>query len=419
MEATVSLPLSARANTSSWSFAKQTVVKIVHPFLRKGVIDMSRSTRWLFDPRRVTAVPLFLLFVILLAGCGQSQTSGSESSNTPPATQTPAATPAAPSQEETELEEVIFVLQNDNLAFSPFLIAMEEDYFREEGINLKVPVMEPTAANQALASGNIHFTTAGTSAAIQGTINGANIITVASSVNRLTMDLIVSNEALAKAGVTEDSPIEERLQALKGLRIGTSGAGTSTDAFSRYYLVQAGLDPERDAHIVAGGGGGALVAALQKGQIDAFMLSPPNPQQLVAEGYGTIIISGAKGEVPGLDNFIYDIYTANKAYVESNPETVVKVTKALVRACNLIHDDPATALSVLQKHFDTVDPAIMKDAFESVAPAVPRNCSMDEPAWENTLSIFQQAGLVKEDAELDLTEGGIWTMQFIEEALKS
>src|SRR5437899_569663 len=76
-------------------------------------------------------------------------------------------------------------------------------------------------------------------------------------------------------GVSRGSPRAARLGALKRRTIGITSPGSASEIYTSYYMRLVGLDPARDAKMVALGGGPSLLAALRQGQIDAFMQSPP------------------------------------------------------------------------------------------------------------------------------------------------
>src|SRR5207249_7743951 len=66
--------------------------------------------------------------------------------------------------------------------------------------------------------------------------------------------------------------------------------GAPTDLFARYYVRQAGLDPDKDVQIIRIGSIAGLLAALRSDQIDGYMLSAPSPQQVEQQGLGQILI---------------------------------------------------------------------------------------------------------------------------------
>ena len=82
-------------------------------------------------------------------------------------------------------------------------------------------------------------------------------------------------EALAEQGVTPDSPVEERVQALTGMSIGASPAGSTGDSYVRAMLTEYGVDPDTDVTLVPNNDGTAQVAAARAGRIDGYAFELP------------------------------------------------------------------------------------------------------------------------------------------------
>ena len=58
-----------------------------------------------------------------------------------------------------------------------------------------------------------------------------------------------------------DKPLKDRLQAMKGLRIGITTPGATSDLFMRFLFRSVGMDPDHDLEIVPLGGVSIQVAA--------------------------------------------------------------------------------------------------------------------------------------------------------------
>ena len=72
-----------------------------------------------------------------------------------------------------------------------------------------------------------------------------------------------------------DKPYPQMVRDLKGLKIGISSAGASTDTMLQYLLREAGLDPKKDVNIVPVGDPDTMLAALKNGVIDGAMAVEP------------------------------------------------------------------------------------------------------------------------------------------------
>ena len=355
---------------------------------------------------------LMLVFSLLLSACGQRQNNTSSQNNSNQQQDSGDTQQPDTSSESKDLGTATMAVSVNTLSFAPIFVAEQLGYYKEEGVDLKVILVDGGGpAVQALVGRSAEFAATDSGGTTQAAEAGVDILAIQSNVNKLTMDFVMANEDLERLGVSREDPIEKRFAALKGLTIGITSAGAATDVFTRYYLNQAGLTPEVDTKLLAIGGGPSLAAALKQGQIDGFMLSPPQPQLVEADGAGKILISASMGDVPGLDNFPYEVINVRKEFAEQNPEVVRAVARALARANNLILDDRETAMEALQKHFSNVEPDILSVSLDSVAAAVPRDGLMNEDGWKNAVSVHLGAGMITK--ELDTTEGVFWTNEFL------
>lgn len=289
-------------------------------------------------------------------------------------------------------------------------IATAKGYYKDEGIDAQVVAVGGGAeANAALIGNSAQFGAVDSSALPQLVEKGINVVAVQSNVNAMTMGLIVKKEVAARIGLTRELPLLERMKLLKGLTIGVTGPGAATDTYTRYFLKRAGLDPVKDVTIVAMGGGPALTAALKQGQIDAFQLSPPTPQSLVADGTATLIINSAVGDVPEF-KFPYEIILVKEEYMKSNPDHVRAVVRAVSRANNFILQNPEEAAKLLQQYFTNIQPAMLLEGLKIVAAEMPKDGLMYEAGWDNLGKIVLEAGQITKP--FNAKEGVHWTNEF-------
>lgn len=347
-----------------------------------------------------------LSLMVVLAGCATT--------TSPPAkTETPAAqTPAAPAPKK-DLGKVTIVQSVQTLSFAPMYVAQAKNYFKDEGIDATVVAVNGGAeANAAIVGKSAEFGAVDSSAVPQLVEKGIEVIAFQSNVNAMTMGLVVRKDVADKLGLKRDMPLNERLAKLKGLTIGITGPGAATDTYTRYYLRKAGFDPDKDAKLVALGGGPALTAALKQGQIDAFQLSPPTPETLVADGTGVLVIASSLGDVPEF-KFPYEVVLARADYAKANPDHVRAVARAVSRANNFILQNPAEATKLLQEYFKSTKPEILEQAVKNVATSIPKDGLMDKAGWENLGKIMLDAKQITKP--FDATEGKYWTNEYVKD----
>ena len=125
---------------------------------------------------------------------------------------------------------------------------------------------------------------------------------------------------------------------LKGLKIGVTAPGSSTNLLVQYAMVKAGLQPT-DAAFIGVGTGAAAVAAMKKGDIDAISNLDPVISKLEADGDAVAMIdtrteAGTKALFGGT-NPAACLY-AKGEFIEKNPETCQRLVNAFKNALTWI-----------------------------------------------------------------------------------
>jgi len=285
-------------------------------------------------------------------------------------------------------------------------IADELGFFEDEGLNFEfVEIASGALGAAALISGDAHFVDLGIDDVANLQSQGKDIVFIYNVENGLSMNLVVRNDVLARAGVTADSPIEARIAVLKGLRIGITRPGAVTQLFPSYLMQNIGLNPERDAQFIAIGSGSALYAAIVANQIDAFMLSAPNPEKAVADGVATMLIRPGR-DIDIFKEFMFTNIAVNRAWAQANPALVVGYCKAIDRANQFIIENREEAARILQASWYPETPleilAATLEGFGSNTDGL-----MSEQGMKNQLAVYGELGVI--EGEFNTAEGVLWT----------
>jgi NitT/TauT family transport system substrate-binding protein len=210
--------------------------------------------------------------------------------------------------------------------YLPLTIAERNGYFKEEGLDVEIPDFAGGAkALQALVGGSADMV----SGAFEHTINmqakKQPIKAVVLQAGYSSIVLVMPKDKAAKYQSGKD---------LKGLKIGVTAPGSSTNMFVNNLLAKAGLKPN-DVSIVGVGAGAGAVAAMEKGEIDAMSNLDPVISTLEASGKFVAVADSRteKGmkEIYGGDYLASCIY-ANEDFVKKNPITTQAVVNAMVKA---------------------------------------------------------------------------------------
>jgi len=250
------------------------------------------------------------------------------------------------------------------LHFYPFYVAEAGGFFKEEGIKLDwVDVGAGSRQIAAVAGGSANFAIVGMQPAITARQNGADLVSVASLFNAYAMQLVLSNAALEKTGIRAGMTIDEKVERLKGVSVGVTGIGSTTDVILRSWLKARGKDPEQAITIQPLGNPAAMYAALEQGAVDGFVLGAPFPERAEGAGIGKIAIDALNDDIPELRDVPYTGLVTSGSFAEKNTELVQKVVNAITRAIKLTASDPKKASGFVKTYFKETDPALF-DSFE-------------------------------------------------------
>jgi NitT/TauT family transport system substrate-binding protein len=166
-------------------------------------------------------------------------------------------------------------------------------------------------------------------------------------------------------------PLSTVVTKMKGLKIGISSPGSSTDMIMRALFALNGLNGDRDATLVPFGTGGPMQAALETHQIDAFVFSSPFPELVQQKGEGEIMINLANGELKQLSGYPYTGYFTTRKVIKEKPQAVQAFVDGIYRAELFIHEHPEEAVTVAQKSFPDFDPTVLRQSVLNNIPAIP------------------------------------------------
>jgi NitT/TauT family transport system substrate-binding protein len=298
------------------------------------------------------------------------------------------------------------------LYMAPAFIALEKGFFAQESVDFTFTELDSGALGAAaVISGNAEISDLDPLGVARLQQEGKPILLFYNLVGRVTLDLIVRTPVAQRLGLTGDTPLAARYAALKGLTIGITRPGAPTDVFARYFLVRAGLNPDRDATLVQVGGVPALAAAFKSERIDAFLLSPPLPQTLEREGAGRIVIRNTAGDVPELKDTTYAAMFTTAEYARRNGAALQAYARALRRATEWLQTNKAEGLRILgEKYFKDTPAASLAISLDATLPAISADGRFSQTGIQRYLDIFKTVG---ETVSASAAEGVLWTNEFV------
>ena len=285
-----------------------------------------------------------------------------------------------------EKSKITIAVGGKNLFYYlPLTVAERKGYFKDEGLEVEIPDFAGGAkALQALVGGSADMV----SGAYEHTINmlakKQPIKAVVLQAKYSSIVLLMSKERAAKYKGPQD---------LKGLKIGVTAPGSSTNMFVNNILAKGGLKPTDVSFVGVGTASGAF-AAMDKGEIDALANLDPVITQLETTGKFVAVADSRteKGmkDIYGGDYMASVIYITDE-FVKKNPNTVQAVVNAMVRADKWIAKaTPQEIVDLMPAEYKAGNPSLYKEALLKNMIGYSENGEMSLKAADNVYKVLVQ-----------------------------
>jgi NitT/TauT family transport system substrate-binding protein len=187
--------------------------------------------------------------------------------------------------------------------------------------------------------------------------------TIGQTVGKFGSHVVIKKDVLDRLGVTESSPVEKKIAALKGLRMGNTGPGGAPDNLLRWLAVKGGMDPNTEMRLVGvQGGGPGMVAALGQGVIDGFCLSSPTSDIAVSRFGCAYLFNMVVNPQPEFASYTFIICNTAIKTLNEKREGLVRYVTGLALSMRAIKADPAKFKTFAIAHLE-LDPAFAEAAF--------------------------------------------------------
>ena len=186
------------------------------------------------------------------------------------------------------------------------------------------------------------------------------------------------------------------IENLKGKKIGVTTAGSSTHLLLNYLLNRKGI-ASTDVSAISIGSAAAAVAAVEKGQVDAAMLTEPTLSELLSRTQLQILADTrtAQGVLRDLGVHSYPAasFYASEKWLAANPDTARRLASAMRTTLHWIDSHTSTQIA------DAMPPEYLGSSKERYVAALEASKGMYSPdgKWTN-----EGAGAVKAVLELSM-----------------
>jgi NitT/TauT family transport system substrate-binding protein len=207
---------------------------------------------------------------------------------------------------------------------------------------------------QTLVGGSIDVAAIGGPAGVDAKLAGADTVYVAIPVNRVIV-------------FTVAQPQIQRIEEMRGKSIGVTRVGTVTDFFTRIYLRQNGLAPDRDVMIRQMGGLPEIVAGLKAGLIEGGTFGFPAVLHARAAGFRVLVDYNTLGYRYPLSTVI-----VTQKLLRTRESAIRRFLESHIEAVHRFKTDPTFTMNVIGKYTNTTDRAMLEETQRVYASAFER-----------------------------------------------
>jgi NitT/TauT family transport system substrate-binding protein len=205
---------------------------------------------------------------------------------------------------------------------------------------------------------------------------------------------------------------------LKGLKVGISAPGSSTNMVVNYLIAKGGLKPS-DISVIGIGAGSTVISAVDQGRVDA--LSQTDPAMTILEKDGKIKIIAETRTPEGTEKIFGGPMPAASLYapiefIRKNPNTTQALTNAIVRALIWMQDaSPQQILATVPEQYLLGNKAMYLFAYNNVKTAYSKDGLFSEAGAKTTLKALASFNPAIKPEAVKLAD--TYTNEFVKKAL--
>ena len=245
----------------------------------------------------------------------------------------------------------------------PTYVALDEDFYKAEGLDVTLVELQPSAQVAAVLSGNLDCAPIPSGGA-QAALSGAKIMYIVGELLKSQWTITTRQDVSTPADLKG-----------KTLGLGRPGGADYDEAqavLHRFYQMDAG----RDYKVISFQGEPERIAAMVNNDIQGASLSVPHAVVAVQAGLKVLLRTG--DYIPRAGGTIWCM----QSFVEQHPDTVKKIIRAIAKAVMYYRTDKDGSIKVMEHHIGSIKTdaeagAIWDQLHDSYGAEVPKDLFAD------------------------------------------
>ena len=262
----------------------------------------------------------------------------------------------------------------------PFVIAEEKGFFKSEGLNAIVVIMQNQVVVNGVVTRNVDY--GGTFSNFVGAaISGLPV--------RIVMSAMDGSDHYLVTG-----PGIKRVEDLKGKTFGISSFGGTPHSEAVMILRKYGMSPEKDVTFLQIGGSSSRYAALESGSIQAAMLVPPFNNFAKKRGFNQLM---SFNEIMSIPLGGIAVHTQK---MKEKPDEIVKMIKAVLKATDYIRNRKAEILPFLETKWGIKEADVRESIYRDMVGLFTKDGVASDETMNNVVQLVRDTRKSKDDKTL-------------------
>jgi NitT/TauT family transport system substrate-binding protein len=215
-------------------------------------------------------------------------------------------------------------------------IAEDKGLFKKYDIDAEVVLIGGASAGgvSSLIAGDVQFLAGAGGAVISAGLNGADVVMIASIVNRGVQRVMARSDI-------------KKPEDLRGKRVGVTRLGAASHLVLLMMLRTWGMNPA-DVQTMQIGSSPAMMAALEKGGIDAAVLTEPTFFFAEDQGYRVL------ADLADMDiYYLHSMIDTTRAYIRARRDTALRFLRGYIEGIAFFKHNRKESIEVLAKKLRT------------------------------------------------------------------
>ena len=262
----------------------------------------------------------------------------------------------------------------------PFVIAEEKGFFKSEGLNAIVVIMQNQVVVNGVVTRNVDY--GGTFSNFVGAaLSGLPVRIVMSAMDGSDHYLVTASNI-------------KKVEDLKGKTFGISSFGGTPHSEAIMILRKYGMNPEKDVTFLQIGGSSSRYTALESGSIQAAMLVPPFNNFAKKRGFNQLMSFNDIMSIPlgGLS-----VHTQK---MKEKPDEIIRMIKAVLKATDYIRNRKTEIMSFVEAKWGIKEGDVRESIYRDMVGLFSRDGIASDETMKNVIQLVRETRKSKDDKTL-------------------